>query len=71
MVGPKQALQVVKNLYAFIKKRETEKAASDFLANITDLPAVFTDLQKQFDSKQEALKGKITDEVKQELYALA
>jgi hypothetical protein len=51
MVGPKQALQVVKNLYAFIKKREVEKSASDFLANITDLPAVFADVQKQFDSK--------------------
>ena len=41
MVGPKQAKQMVKNLYAFIKQREADKSAENFLANITDLPATF------------------------------
>jgi len=48
MVGPKQAIQVVKNLYAFIKKREAEKLADNFLANITDLPATFAATKQEF-----------------------
>lgn len=50
MVGPKQAKQVVKNLYAFIKQREAELGADRFLANISNLSDAFNRTKQLYES---------------------
>ena len=53
MVGPGQGLTVVKNLYAFIKKREDDKKAENYFASIVDLPSVFNQIAAQYNPKKE------------------